>query len=66
MDFEIPEGARPVARVLLLGTGGRLLLLLAQDAPGGHQWWVAPGGGLDAGESFEQAAWRAASIQNAR
>jgi len=58
MNFEIPEGARPVARVLLLGTGGRLLLLLAQEMLGGHQWWVAPGGGLDEGESFEQAARR--------
>src|SRR3712207_8303508 len=58
IDLETPKGARPVARVLLLGPGGRLLLLLAQDAPGGHQWWVTPGGGLDPGESFEQAARR--------
>jgi hypothetical protein len=58
MDLEIPKEARPVARVLLLGPGERLLLLLAQDVPGGHQWWVTPGGGLDEGESFEQAARR--------
>ena len=58
MDIEIPKEARPVARVLLLGPGRRLLLLLAQDVPGGHQWWVTPGGGLDEGESFEQAARR--------
>jgi 8-oxo-dGTP pyrophosphatase MutT (NUDIX family) len=57
MDFEIPKEARPVARVLLLGPRGRLLLLLGQDVSG-HQWWVAPGGGLDEGESFEQAARR--------
>jgi 8-oxo-dGTP pyrophosphatase MutT (NUDIX family) len=58
MNIEIPKEARPVARVLLSGPGGRLLLLLAQDVPGGHQWWVTPGGGLDEGESFEQAAQR--------
>jgi 8-oxo-dGTP pyrophosphatase MutT (NUDIX family) len=58
MDIEFPKEARPVSRVLLSGPGGRLLLLLAQDVPGGHQWWVTPGGGLDDGESFEQAAWR--------
>jgi 8-oxo-dGTP pyrophosphatase MutT (NUDIX family) len=58
MHLEIPKEARPVARVLLLGPGGRLLLLLAQDLPGGHHWWVTPGGGLDEGESFEQAARR--------
>ena len=32
MDPEIPKEARPVARVLLLGPGGRLLLLLGQDS----------------------------------
>ncbi len=48
MGLEIPEEARPVARVLLSGPGGRLLLLLGQDASG-HQWWVAPGGGLVVG-----------------
>lgn len=58
MNLEIPKEARPVARVLLSGPDGRLLLLLAQDLPGGHQWWVTPGGGLDEGESFEQAARR--------
>jgi 8-oxo-dGTP pyrophosphatase MutT (NUDIX family) len=29
----------------------------AEDATG-HRWWVAPGGGLEAGESFEDAARR--------
>src|SRR5262245_37312361 len=58
MDSEIPKGARPTARVLLLGPRQRLLLLLAQDTVGGHQWWVTPGGGLQPGESFEQAARR--------
>jgi 8-oxo-dGTP pyrophosphatase MutT (NUDIX family) len=58
MDPEIPKNARPVARVLLLGPGARLLLLLGQEVLGGHQWWVTPGGGLEKDESFEQAAQR--------
>jgi 8-oxo-dGTP pyrophosphatase MutT (NUDIX family) len=58
MDLEIPKNARPVARVLLVGPGERLLLLLGQDTTGGHQWWVTPGGGLEKDETFEQAAQR--------
>jgi 8-oxo-dGTP pyrophosphatase MutT (NUDIX family) len=53
----IPEGARPSARVLVLGGRGRLLMLRAA-APDGGRFWVAPGGGLHAGESFEEAAAR--------
>ena len=48
-----------MARVLLLGPAGKLLLLLAEEVVGEHQWWVTPGGGLNVGESFEQAARRA-------
>jgi 8-oxo-dGTP pyrophosphatase MutT (NUDIX family) len=58
MDHGIPIEARPVARVLLIGPEHRLLLLLAQDEVGGHQWWVTPGGGLENGESFAEAAHR--------
>lgn len=54
----VPSGARPSARVLVLSEQNRLLLLEARDAPGGHRWWVAPGGGLEAGETFEAAAER--------
>lgn len=55
----MPEGARPAARVLVLDAQHRLLLHQAQDATG-HRWWVAPGGGLEPGESFEDAARREA------
>jgi 8-oxo-dGTP pyrophosphatase MutT (NUDIX family) len=55
---KIPAEARPVARVLLVGPEHRLLLLLAEDDAGGRQWWVTPGGGLEKGESFEEAAHR--------
>jgi len=57
-SFAVPPGARPVARVLLLDPAQQLLLLSAQDRSSGHRWWVTPGGGLEAGESFEQAARR--------
>jgi 8-oxo-dGTP pyrophosphatase MutT (NUDIX family) len=58
MDTMIPVGARPAARILLLDEENRLLLLQAQDSPGEHRWWLAPGGGLKPGESFEAAAQR--------
>jgi 8-oxo-dGTP pyrophosphatase MutT (NUDIX family) len=44
--------------VLLVGPEDKLLLLLAEDDVNGHQWWVTPGGGLESGETFEQAAHR--------
>ena len=58
MDSTVPIGARAAARVLLLSEQNRALLLEAQDAPGENRWWVAPGGGLLPGESFEAAAQR--------
>ncbi len=58
MNDEIPPGARPVARILLLGPGQRLLLLHAEHAADHARFWVAPGGGLNPVESFEQAARR--------
>jgi len=54
---DVPTGARPAARVLLLSADSELLLLHAQDARG-HRWWLAPGGGLEPGESFAAAARR--------
>jgi ADP-ribose pyrophosphatase YjhB (NUDIX family) len=53
----VPDGARPALRVLVVSDAQSVLLLHAQDSQG-HQWWLAPGGGLDAGESFEDAARR--------
>ena len=58
MDNIIPMGARPVARVLLLDAKDRLLLLNAERASDGYRFWVTPGGGLESGESFEEAAHR--------
>ena len=50
---------RPVARVLLFDRDDRVLLFLttAPDSSGVARW-LTPGGGVDAGETFEQAARR--------
>ena len=58
MDPTIPDGARAAARVLIIDSRERVLLLEAQEAPDGHRWWVAPGGGTQPGETFEAAARR--------
>jgi len=55
---EIPLGARPGARVLVINEQRQLLLLEAQSPDGARRWWLAPGGGVDDGESFEAAARR--------
>ena len=50
---------RPTARVLVLDGDGRTLLFRARSVDGsGRQLWFAPGGGLEAGESWEAAARR--------
>ncbi len=47
------------ARVLLVDQHDRVLLIHARDPDNpGHHWWELPGGGLDEGESPEQAALR--------
>ncbi|MEM7414401.1 MAG: NUDIX domain-containing protein [Gemmatimonadota bacterium] len=51
-------GSRPASRVLLLSDAHRVLLLQGRAADGRGRWWVAPGGGVDSGETFEQAARR--------
>jgi 8-oxo-dGTP pyrophosphatase MutT (NUDIX family) len=56
--MEIPPGSRPVARILVLDPENRLLLLQAVHAADGYTFWTAPGGGVEPGESFEEAARR--------
>jgi 8-oxo-dGTP pyrophosphatase MutT (NUDIX family) len=55
---DVPAGARAVSRVLLFDTQDRLLLFQAVHAADGYTFWTAPGGGLEPGERFEDAARR--------
>jgi 8-oxo-dGTP pyrophosphatase MutT (NUDIX family) len=52
---------RPSARLLVLDSQGRVLLFRFSHADGalaGKTYWATPGGGLDEGESFADAARR--------
>lgn len=52
---------RPAARILLIDPDGRVLLFKFSFEHGllaGTQFWATPGGGVDEGETFEQAAVR--------
>ncbi|WP_322724150.1 NUDIX hydrolase [Streptomyces spongiae] len=49
---------RPSARVVLLDESGRLLLFSARDHKDDSMRWFTAGGGLESGESYEQAALR--------
>ncbi|MGI8553989.1 MAG: NUDIX domain-containing protein, partial [Dehalococcoidia bacterium] len=50
---------RPTARVLLLDEIGRLLLFRAEGVAAiGEAFWITPGGGVQQGETYEQAAER--------
>ena len=46
--------ARPAVRALVLDSEGRTLLL-RWPRPGGSPFWIAPGGGVEAGESDDDA-----------
>ena len=56
VGFEV-EPVREAARVLLLDEIGRALLVKFSD-DFGHEWWAAPGGGLNPGEDHVTAARR--------
>jgi ADP-ribose pyrophosphatase YjhB (NUDIX family) len=49
---------RQAARVILLDPGNRVLLMRYDDGPPNGRHWATPGGGLEPGESYEQAALR--------
>lgn len=52
---------RPAARLLVLSPAQRVLLFHFSFRQGpylGRDFWATPGGGLEAGETFEQAALR--------
>jgi 8-oxo-dGTP pyrophosphatase MutT (NUDIX family) len=52
---ELGSQPRPVARVLLFDEADRILLLHEADAGG---YWYTPGGGIEPGETPEEAALR--------
>jgi ADP-ribose pyrophosphatase YjhB (NUDIX family) len=49
---------RRAARVVLLDPANRVLLMRYDEEPPNGTHWVTPGGGLEPGESYEQAALR--------
>jgi 8-oxo-dGTP pyrophosphatase MutT (NUDIX family) len=52
---------RPSSRLLIINPGGLLLLFKFEHKSGplaGRVFWATPGGGLEGGESFEDAARR--------
>ena len=53
----VARAARPAARVILLDRQGRVLLFRF-DPPDRPPFWCTPGGALDPGESYEEAARR--------
>lgn len=58
MKIEYPGTSRPAARVALIDEQDRILYLHAREGAAGREFWVLPGGGVQAGESFEDAAIR--------
>ncbi|AJP74123.1 NUDIX hydrolase [Sphingomonas hengshuiensis] len=52
-----PRAARPAARILLLDAGDRVLLFRFDPADR-PPFWCTPGGAVDPGESYAQAARR--------
>jgi ADP-ribose pyrophosphatase YjhB (NUDIX family) len=53
-----PFPVRRAARVLLFDPEGRVLLMRYDDAPPNGHHWTTPGGGLDDGEGYREAALR--------
>ncbi|MGN6445805.1 NUDIX hydrolase [Amnibacterium sp.] len=53
---------RNAARLLLIDPGGRVLLVQGGDPadPAAGSWWFTPGGGMEPGETAEEAASREA------
>ncbi|WP_328536427.1 NUDIX hydrolase [Streptomyces sp. NBC_00344] len=55
----LPGELRKVARVILLDPDDRILLMNGfEPADPSRTWWFTPGGGVEAGESREEAALR--------
>lgn len=53
MSLDFPTGFRPAARALLLDDADRVLLVRFEFSE--HTVWATPGGGIEPGETVEQA-----------
>lgn len=53
-----PTPVRRAARVVLLDPDNRVLLMRYDDGPPNGSHWATPGGGLEQGESYPEAALR--------
>jgi 8-oxo-dGTP pyrophosphatase MutT (NUDIX family) len=58
MHGMIHKEARLASRVILIGPNQAVLYLRAKEPLSKKVFWVMPGGGLDYGETFEDAARR--------
>ena len=56
--MDVDPGVRRAVRVLLVDDSERVLLLRSQHPDSGVVFWLAPGGGIDAGEDAPAAARR--------
>ena len=54
----LPKVSRPSARIICVDDQGRVLLLHLRDPFDGSTKWEPPGGGIEAGETPQQAARR--------
>jgi 8-oxo-dGTP pyrophosphatase MutT (NUDIX family) len=57
---DLPVLRRSAVRLVVLDSGGRVLLFHTRDTfyPELGHWWELPGGGIDPGESYREAAVR--------
>lgn len=60
MTDQIPPNSRLASRVILINQDKQILYLHATEPKSGKRFWLMPGGGLEPGESFEDAAKREA------
>ncbi|MGH9062305.1 MAG: NUDIX domain-containing protein, partial [Acidimicrobiales bacterium] len=57
---DLPVVERHAVRVVLIDAGGAVLLFRAREItyPELGEWWELPGGGIEPGETYRQAAVR--------
>jgi len=64
MNSDLPKESRHASRIILIDARKRVLFLRATEPNSEHSFWVMPGGGLDTGESFDEAAIREAKEES--